>query len=182
MSIEGNRTAVRRLCAMLDSHDLDDLSEVMEEDFVEQVPAPGQGPGLEGFRRYMQYMYTAFPDLRWHVVDQVAEDDKVATLYVWEGTHRGTYEGIDPTDQHVRVAAMTIDHLRDGKLAESRIVMDVVSLLQQLGAIPGGPSGEVPTRMGTEHRSPSTADSGTADADDRAGCRQTARTLSKERL
>ena len=76
MSIEDNRTAVRKLCAMLDSHDLDDLSEVMEEDFVEQVPAPGQGPGLEGFRRYMEYMYTAFPDLRWHVVDQVAEGDR----------------------------------------------------------------------------------------------------------
>ena len=148
MSIEGNRAAVRRLCAMLDSHNLDDLSEVMEENFVEQVPAPGQGPGLEGFRRYIEYMYTAFPDLRWHVVDQVAEGDKVATLHVWEGTHRGTYEGIDPTDRHVRVAAMTVDYLRDGRLAESRIVMDVVSLLQQLGVIPGGTRDDAPTRMG----------------------------------
>jgi steroid delta-isomerase-like uncharacterized protein len=148
MSIEDNRTAVGRLCAMLDSHNLEGLSEVMEEDFVEQVPAPGQGPGLEGFRRYMEYMYTAFPDLRWHVVDQVAEGDKVATLHVWEGTHRGTYEGIDPTDQHVRVAAMTIDYLRNGRLAESRIVMDVVSLLQQLGRIPSGTSGEAPPRVG----------------------------------
>ena len=79
------------------------------------------------------------------------EGDEVATLHVWEGTHRGPYEGIDPTDQHVRVAAMTIDHLRHGRLAESRIVMDVVSLLQQLGAIPGGTSGETPTRTGPEH-------------------------------
>jgi len=148
MSIEDNRTAVRKLCAMLDNHNLDDLSEVMEEDFVEQVPAPGQGPGLDGFRRYMEYMYTAFPDLRWHVVDQVAEGDKVATLHIWEGTHRGTYEGIDPTNQHVRVAAMTVDYLRDGRLAESRIVMDVVSLLQQLRVIPSGTSGGAPTRMG----------------------------------
>ena len=148
MSIEDNKTAVRRLCAMIDSHNLDDLPDVMEEDFVEQVPAPGQGPGLQGFRRYMEYMYTAFPDLRWQVVDQVAEDDKVATLHVWEGTHRGTYEGIEPTDQHVRVAAMTVDYMRDGKLAESRIVMDVVSLLQQLGALPSGPTDEAPARVG----------------------------------
>ena len=46
---------------------------------------------------------------------------------------------------------MTVDHLRDGRLAESRIVMDVVSLLQQLGVIPGGTSGETPTRTGPEH-------------------------------
>jgi predicted ester cyclase len=96
MSIEDNRTAVRKLCAMLDSHNLDDLSEVMEEDFVEQVPAPGQGPGLEGFRRYMEYMYTAFPDLRWHVVDQVAEDDKVATLHIWEGHTAAPTRGSTP--------------------------------------------------------------------------------------
>jgi hypothetical protein len=41
---------------------------------------------------------------------------------------------------------MTVDYLRDGRLAESRIVMDVVSLLQQLGALPSGPSGEAPAR------------------------------------
>jgi steroid delta-isomerase-like uncharacterized protein len=146
MSIEDNKAAVRRLCAMLDSHNLEDLPEVMEKDFIEQVPAPHQSPGLEGFRRYMEYMYTAFPDLRWHVVDQVAEDDKVATLHAWEGTHRGSYEGIEPTDQHVRVAAMTIDYLRDGRLAESRIVMDVVSLLQQLGVTPDATNAEAAFR------------------------------------
>jgi predicted ester cyclase len=96
----------------------------------------------------MEYMLTAVPDLRWHVVDQIAEGNKVATSHVWEERHRGTYEGIDPTDQHVRVAAMTIDYLRNGRLAESRIVMDVVSLLQQLGVIPGGTSGQPPTRVG----------------------------------
>jgi hypothetical protein len=46
------------------------------------------------------------------------------------------------------VAAMTVDYLRDGRLAESRIVMDVVSLLQQLGVIPGGSGDDAPTRMG----------------------------------
>ena len=148
MSIDADATAVRKLCAMLDSHNLDDLSEVMHEDFVEQVPAPGQGPGREGFRRYMQYMYTAFPDLSWRMVDQVSEDNKVASLHVWEGTHDGTYEGMAPTGRHVRVAAMTMDYLRDGKLAESRIVMDVVSLLQQLGAMPGEPSNQAARPVG----------------------------------
>jgi hypothetical protein len=43
---------------------------------------------------------------------------------------------------------MTVDYMRDGKLAESRIVMDVVSLLQQLGALPSGPTDEAPARVG----------------------------------
>jgi hypothetical protein len=40
----------------------------------------------------------------------------------------------------VSVEAWTVDHIRDGKLAESRIIMDVMGLMQQLGVIPEPPS------------------------------------------
>jgi hypothetical protein len=36
----------------------------------------------------------------------------------------------------VSVEAWTIDRFRDGQLVESRIIMDVVGLLAQLGALP----------------------------------------------
>jgi hypothetical protein len=41
-----------------------------------------------------------------------------------------------PTGKNVTVAAWTIDRFADGKVAESRIIMDTLGLMQQLGVIP----------------------------------------------
>jgi hypothetical protein len=40
------------------------------------------------------------------------------------------------------VEAWTIDRFRDGKLAESRIIMDVMGLMRQLGVVPGPASAQ----------------------------------------
>jgi len=138
MTIEENLAVGRRLVAeVLSGHNLDVLPELVHEDFVEQNPAPGQGPGREGFRQFLAYLFSAFPDVRWTVQETVAEDDKVAAWSIWEGTHQGTFLGIEPTGRQVRVEAWTIDYFRNGKVAESRIIMDMLGLMQQLGALTG---------------------------------------------
>lgn len=121
---------------VLDGHDLGVLPELVAEDFVEQNPPPGQGPGREGLRKFLDGMFEAFPDLRWGIEDMVAEGDRVAARSTWTGTHRGAFFGVPATGRRVAVEAWTLDHYRDGKLAESRIIMDVMGLMQQLGAIP----------------------------------------------
>ena len=45
--------------------------------------------------------------------------------------------GIPASGRSATVEAWTIDRFRDGQLAESRIIMDVVGLLGQLGVLPG---------------------------------------------
>ena len=44
--------------------------------------------------------------------------------------------GIPATGKQVTVAAWTIDQVVDGKISTSRMLMDVLGLLQRLGAIP----------------------------------------------
>jgi hypothetical protein len=44
--------------------------------------------------------------------------------------------GIPATGRAVTVEAWTLDRYRAGQLVESRIIMDVVGLLTQLGVIP----------------------------------------------
>jgi hypothetical protein len=41
----------------------------------------------------------------------------------------------------VRVETWTLDRYRDGRLTESRIIMDVVGLLTQLGVLPAPAAG-----------------------------------------
>jgi steroid delta-isomerase-like uncharacterized protein len=93
-------------------------------------------------------MFEAFPDLRWRMEETVAEENRVAAWSTWEGTHRGTFLGVPPTGRSVSVEAWTIDYLRDGKLAESRILMDVMGLMQQLGVV-GSPASTEPSATAT---------------------------------
>ena len=142
-SAENNKAIdLRFVEEVLNQHDLDVLPELVAEDFVEQNPPPGQGPGREGLRQFLAQMFEAFPDLRWRVEEMVAEGDRVAAWSTWTGTHRGMFFGVPPSGRSVSVEAWTIYYVRDGKLAESRIIMDMMGLMQQLGAISGPPAAE----------------------------------------
>ncbi|MBL7259434.1 ester cyclase [Paractinoplanes lichenicola] len=109
------------------------LDSLVAEDFVEQNPMPGQGPGRAGLAGVLAGMFAAFPDLRWTLLDTIAENDRVMTLSSWTGTHEGPFLGLAPTGRQVRVEAWTLDRYRDGKLVESRIIMDIAGLRAQLG-------------------------------------------------
>jgi len=110
------------------------LTELVAEDFVEQNPLPRQGPGRAGLGDVLGGMFAAFPDLRWTPQEMIAEGDRVMTFSTWSGTHRGEFMGIPASGRSATVEAWTIDRFRDGQLAESRIIMDVVGLLCRLPA------------------------------------------------
>lgn len=56
------------------------MNEFVAEEFIEQNPLPGQGPGRAGLADVPGSMFTAFPDLRWMVRETIAEDDQIMTL------------------------------------------------------------------------------------------------------
>jgi steroid delta-isomerase-like uncharacterized protein len=94
------------------------------QDVVEQVPFSGQGPGLAGVKDIIGIMRRAFPDLHWSVDEQIVEDDKVATRFEWNGTHRAKFLGIPATGRKVKVWGIVIDRLEAGRIKYARILMD----------------------------------------------------------
>jgi steroid delta-isomerase-like uncharacterized protein len=118
---------------------LERADDLVKEDFVELDPLPGQEQGREGLKAVIRQLRTAFPDMHWVVKEMVAESDKVVTRFVWTGTQRGEFLGIPATGRSVEVKGVVIDRLEDGKMADSRILMDTFGLMQQLGVIPAPP-------------------------------------------
>lgn len=114
-------------------------NDLVKEDFVELDPLPGQQQGREGLKAVIHALRTAFPDMHWVVIEMVAEDEKVVTRFEWTGTHRGVFLGIPATGSSVKVKGVVIDRLENGMMTDSRILMDTMGLMQQLGVIPAPP-------------------------------------------
>jgi predicted ester cyclase len=78
----------------------------------------------------------AFPDMRWTVEEQIAQGDKVVTRFEWTGTHRDVFLGVGATGRAVKVWGVVIDRLEAGKIKDTRIIMDTMGLMMQLGVFP----------------------------------------------
>jgi steroid delta-isomerase-like uncharacterized protein len=119
---------------------VDSAERFVWEDVVEQVPFPGQGPGVEGLKDVLRGMRAGFPDIHFAIEEQIAEGDKVLSRFEWTGTHRGAFLGVPASGRAVKVWGMVVDRFVDGRIKETRIIMDTLGLMMQLGAIPAPPS------------------------------------------
>jgi steroid delta-isomerase-like uncharacterized protein len=135
--MKNNKDLVRQFIEeVLNQGDIEASGKYFHQDMVEQVPLPGQGPGLGGLKTILRGMRTAFPDMNWKVEEQIAEGDKVLTRFEWTGTHRGPFAGIPATGRPVKVWGMVVDRFEAGKIKDTRIIMDTMGMMMQLGVIP----------------------------------------------
>jgi steroid delta-isomerase-like uncharacterized protein len=138
MSDSGNRVVVQRfLEEVINQGRLEQANEIVAEDFVELDPLPGQRQGREGLKEVIGMLRAAFPDMHWVVDEMIAEGEKVVTRFTWTGTQRGTFIGIPATGKSVVVKGVVIDRIVGGMMTDSRILMDTMGMMQQLGVVPG---------------------------------------------
>lgn len=132
-----NSAIVRRFVEeVINMGQIDRAPEFFWEDVVEQVPFPGQGPGVDGVKDVIRAFRSGFPDLVFSVLEQIVEGEKVVSRFEWTGTHQGEFFGVPPTGRSVRVWGIVIDRLEAGRIKDTRIIMDAMGLMTQLGVIP----------------------------------------------
>jgi steroid delta-isomerase-like uncharacterized protein len=137
-SIEENkRLAARPHEEVFNQGNLDAADEIFSADYVQhESHLPPLPPGPEGVKRLASLLRAAFPDLHLTLNDTIAEGDKVTHRWTFQGTHQGEFNGIPATGRRVVIAGIDIWRIVDGKLVENQQVVDNLSLLEQLGAIP----------------------------------------------
>lgn len=121
--------------------DIDGFAALLADDFVEHEETPGFAPTKEGVREFFRMYRAAFPDLHMDAEDVLASGDKTVARVRATGTHRGELMGIPPTGKHVDVQLIDIMKFDDaGSVREHWGVIDTMSMMQQLGVAPAGPT------------------------------------------
>jgi predicted ester cyclase len=59
-----------------------------------------------------------------------------AARVAFRDTHRGEFQGIPPTGKEVAFTGIEVNRVRDGKVEEHWVELDLLGVLQRLGAIP----------------------------------------------
>src|SRR5215213_1946091 len=131
MSLEENKAIVRRFFPALDDQDLDGVAALLAPDYrlhFDGNPEMGREAGLGFFGAFL----SAFPDISHELQDQIAEEDRVATRMVVNGTHRADPMGIPATGNEMAISATNVMRVDQNKIAEHWVNSDSVGMLSQL--------------------------------------------------
>jgi predicted ester cyclase len=111
----------------------DSFDEFVVPDFLDHDPIPGQAPGRDGLKAAYKIFSDAFPDVWFTFEDLIAEGDMVVGRGVIEGTHKGTFLGLPPTNKHIKWTGTRMFRVRDGKVSEGWINFDLLTVFEQMG-------------------------------------------------
>ena len=130
----------RRMYDLINAGDIDAFGDLLTDDFIEHEGLPGLAPSKDGVKTFFRMQVAAFPDLRFTVADIIADGDKVVARARYTGTQQGEFQGMPPTGKAVDVQLIDIFRFDgDGRVAEHWGVLDLMTMMQQLGVVPAGP-------------------------------------------
>jgi len=93
--------------------------------------------GHEGIKQWIVNTRTMMPDLVMAFPEVIATPDRIVTVWTMTGTQTGPMVmpgGIlPPSGRKVSVTGMSIDYLKDGKMAREVVIFNVLEMLMQLG-------------------------------------------------
>ena len=131
--------------------------------------AVGMGP--DGLIDLIRTWRTAFPDGTMTVDDLIVDGDLVGIRNTWHGTQTADFYGIPASGKTVHVTSIGIDRVKDGQVVEGWGELDMIGMMQQLGAMPMVGPGAAAAGRSSEwgpSSGPAGADSGAAEVKDLA--------------
>ena len=122
---EQNKAAVRDCFAQASAGNFDALPGIVAEDYVLH---PEGVQGAAGLAALVQGHRDQIPDIGIAIEHQFTEGDWVATRYTVRGRH--------VTGHDVEFTGLAVSRCRDGRIAEEWELVDVTTLLGQIGELP----------------------------------------------
>lgn len=134
---------IARLHEAVNRHDADLVAQLCSEHVVWTDPAATHPlRGREAVRRFhAQMMFRAIPDVTLRIIDgpYVSEcGTRLAARVFISGTMTGPLypPGFGPTNRRIEFETAEFSKIQGGLLAEHTVIMDMLGLARQIGAVP----------------------------------------------
>lgn len=136
MTTEKNKAIVTRFNKeFIEGGNMTSFNEIIAPDFINHSAPEGSPKGPDGVIYFFNHLLKpAFPDLKVIIHDQVAEGDQVTTRKSFHATHKAGFFGVPASNKKVVMDVIDIIRLRDGKFIEHWNVLDMQSVMMQIGA------------------------------------------------
>lgn len=135
MTVENNKTLVREyLEKVWNNADMGALEAMTTQGFKYTIG--GQAPrDLAAMKQFVLAQHKAFPDWHIHIVDMIAEGNKVTIRWEGQATHLGFLQTLPPSGRKATVCGINIYHIEGDKIAAEWEQFDMMGLLKQLGVL-----------------------------------------------
>jgi steroid delta-isomerase-like uncharacterized protein len=129
---ENKATFTRYLEEAWNQGNLEVVDEIFDRYVSHQPDGSVRERGPEDVKRFVGEFRSAFPDLRLHIEEQIAEGDKVVSRGTIRGTHQHEFRGMAPTGKETEIPGMAVFRFSpEGKVVESWDSYDQLSLMRQ---------------------------------------------------
>ena len=115
---------------------MDRIPEYFADDFVADRTPYGVFHGLDELKGAVERSHAAFSRFTEEVKAVVADEERVVMHFTIRGIHTGQWGPLGPTGREVAFDEIVIMEVRDGKVVRLTGVIDNLTGLRQVGAIP----------------------------------------------
>ncbi len=141
--LQANKDLVRRFYRAILTNDQETLPRLFAQGYqVEEVGPPSAMGGASSrsqispdFRVRASHLHQAFGSLSLSISDLIAEGDQVVARVTITGVHRGEFMGVVATGRRVSLNAMVIFQIKDGRIAKTTELLDMLGAMRQIGYI-----------------------------------------------
>lgn len=128
---------VEKFAQTLSAHDIDAFAALFADDYVNHQSSaaahpPAGLPAKTATVNFFAARLKGLPDLKVTIQASLAEGDKEAASFLYEGTQTGPLYGVAPTGKHLSFTSCDIFRVADGKIAEHWGMGDIAGVLAQL--------------------------------------------------
>ncbi len=127
-----------RFAAALSEHNIDAFAALFADAFVNHQVSAAAPPPPAGVTpkaatvAFFAARLKAMPDLKVTIETSLAEADRAAASFVFEGTQKGLYYGVEPTGKRLHFTSCDIFRLADGQIVEHWGMGDIAGIVAQL--------------------------------------------------
>lgn len=89
--------------------------------------------GRDAILQQIAGIRAAFPDFELKINELIIEGNRFVAHWLWTGTHRGVFHGIEPTGNRVSARGVSVMRIESGRIIEEYMYDDALGLLRQLG-------------------------------------------------